>query len=259
MAHETTDGRNLASRMIAGVAEAVRDIRTIHRHDRPTRRLVRAIFATFFVLTGVPLVWDLLLHGGADLPPLPRWFKMSADGSIPEIFAYTMAAGSAWLLFRIWRSSGVRACRALSLVFAFGALDDSLKYHENAGAWLAERLALPEAAGLSPDDLGELLAWALAGIALAVPLLLALLQRVRHTYGFVAIFLFCVGILLVFGIGSDMVQSATGSSLFAYLEEAGEMLGVALACACAFALRRGYAVPELAGRVRLPAIAAAAV
>jgi hypothetical protein len=230
----------------------VRDITSICCEDLATRRFVLAVLALTTLLVVVPSVLDLLHRRGAPVPPLSRWLKAGSDGSIPEIFSYVLAAATAGLLYRTWRLSGVRFYRALSALFIFILLDDSLKYHENTGEILATRFRLTRVLGLRPDHVGELIAWGLAGAILVVPILLSLRQRVPRVLGVAGVFLFCFGALVFFEAGFDLLHSATDSWLLGYVEDQGAMIALGLAFVCALALYRGYRVPELAARHRLP-------
>lgn len=231
---------------------AVRDLARVCHNDRRTRRVALAVLAVILLLGVVPLVLDLLHRLGAPVPPLSRWLKAGSDGSLPEIACYALAAATAWLLYRSWRLSGVRLFLALAALFAFIALDDSLKYHENTGEILAEKLELTGALGLRADDLGDFIAWGFAGVVLAVPILLSLRQPVPHVLGVAGVFLVSLGAVAFFEAGIDMLHASTDSWLLGYLEDSGVMLPIGLAFVCAFAIHRGYSVPTLAALLHLP-------
>ena len=142
--------------------------------DRRARRFAVGLVSVALVLICIPALVELSRALGAPLPEVTRNLRLDADGALPEIFNYVQAGLCAWFLYRAFRVSGVRIFAAFAALFAFIVLDDALNYHEKMGDLVAATGLMPEIGGLAADDLGELVAWGLAGLVFLVPILGAL-------------------------------------------------------------------------------------
>ena len=180
-------------RMIGG---AVRAAELAWREAVATGTLLRGALLRdpairrYAVVTGIGLALILLLgtlnaadDTGATLPA----FDLSRDRSLAEVFGYALSGtAAAWLLAAWWRT-GVTMFLAFALLFAFALIDDATSYHERfARHVLVPLLDPPAVPGMRRQDTGELMAWALAGIVLAVPFVLALRQRAAGRFGVLA-------------------------------------------------------------------------
>ncbi len=84
--------------------------------------------------------------------------------------------------------------------------DDFLAVHEGAGRALASGLDFPSVFGLRPQDLGELLVWAMAAAALGVPLIVThLISRGRPRRDS-NVFIGLAVLLVLFAVGLDMMH-----------------------------------------------------
>jgi hypothetical protein len=171
------------------------------------------------------------------------------DHGIPEFYQYFKEALIAWLLFKTFRATQRRMFAGWGALYTFVLLDDSLQYHERAGAvlgYLPGMSSLAATLGVRPADLGEILAVA--------PLLAALflflvwpffrerpdIRRVAVTFG-------CLFVLLIFAGGVmdlvDRIASTAGSGmvqLLSLLEDGGEMVVMSLTCVYAGKVARIY-------------------
>jgi len=168
-----------------------------------------------------------ILHVDTDLLPSNR-FSLSRDRGYAEFFQYTKELGIAVLCF-LW---GVKQRRKLYFVFSFLFLyflfDDSFKFHERFGEFLAGQLNLQPVLGLRAIDMGELLVSAIFGLlfVISIAVFYRMSDQIMRKNA-----LYLIGmVVLLFGFGVllDMVEilsSTPGTArVLTALEEAGEML-----------------------------------
>jgi len=124
--------------------------------------------------------------------------------------------------------------------YGYLTLDDWFSVHEKLGGVAVERLGLAGAFGLRGQDFGELLVSAAAGAVLLGALLWG---HWRSTPGLRRVGLHLaalLGLLLLFGIGTDMLHSISmGSWLdpeLLVVEEGGELLAMSLICGYAYSV-----------------------
>ncbi|SDD54601.1 hypothetical protein [Auraticoccus monumenti] len=179
--------------------------------------------------------WGHRLHRAFDLFPVlahPRW-DADLDRSFAEGFGYLKLLVAAVVLLVV--VTRVRVARsflvAVAATLLVMVLDDALQLHEAFGRWFAARtdVAVP---GLRGQDVGELVAWALMGLPLGAALVVGYL-RGRPERRLAHLLLLCLALLLVFGLGVDLVHIAVRDHVHPYvvyvltwLEAAGELLGM---------------------------------
>jgi hypothetical protein len=180
-----------------------------------------------------------------------HYFNLSKDRGYAEIFNYLQATVCAALLFGAFVASGQRVHAAWALVFAFVVMDDALSIHERIGRYLGTTFVLPTLPGLRPQDTGELVVWGAAGAFLLPVLVWGFRSSSPEAVGFGGVFALAFALLVFFGAGVDMLHVAFETAwpgaylLFMVVEDGGEMLAVALACAAALLLyRRSTAAPD---------------
>ena len=78
--------------------------------------------------------------GGSSL----RYFKVSHEGGIPEIFNYLKLCLASAVLMLTYRRSRTVVYLILALIFAYAFLDDAFTLHEQLSLALGEALALPD-------------------------------------------------------------------------------------------------------------------
>ncbi len=171
-------------------------------------------------------------------------FRIDRDGSYAEWFLYLQTALCVVLLFGVFRASRQPVYLAWALTFLFVVVDDSFLLHERASIYLVNTFDIPALPGLRPHESGELLSWAVAGTVLLGVLGWGFLRsrpQARIAGGLLAL---AFGALVCFAIGVDMLHvalSEPGAALYgllAIIEDGGEMLSIALACAIALLLYR---------------------
>lgn len=212
-------------------SEAVTLLRSRMRKDCLARRVVIGLIVLNLVLIGLPVVLEQMERVGLLTPVSRPMLHPTVDGSWPEILNYAQTAlCSVALMLAAWRFRSVMAL-AWALVFAFVLFDDALQYHETVGAWLAQGLALPAIEGLRAVDLGELIAWGLAGMVVAPALAWAFLRTSGTDRGMGLVLLVLFAGLVVFGVGVDMLHVVFPSPVLLVAEDGGEMMAIALAAA----------------------------
>ena len=223
--------------------------------------LLAALVAVDLVLIAVS-VGRLATAGPS---PTDRWL-LETDGGWAEYVGYAQQAAVAVALLALWRVTRHLVWIAYATVFLCALADDYLRLHERKGAWLAEKLALPEGvAGLRADDLGEMLVW---GLLAAAPVAAAFLLHWRSDAwnrgaslgmaGFVAAYVFFGAVLdqvhvLFLGswVGDVLGTVEDGGELLVLSATLGYVLGrVAVAHRRA---RQGDG-PGTSSGVRVPAI-----
>ncbi|SNS73210.1 hypothetical protein SAMN06893096_10782 [Geodermatophilus pulveris] len=139
--------------------------------------LLAALLAVDLALIAASVV--RLVTAGPDLTD--PWL-LETDGGWAEVVGYAHQAVLGLLLLALCLLTRHLVWAAYAALFLLALADDSLRLHENRGAWLADRLAArlwfpPDGfLGLRASDLGELLLWALLA---AAPLLAAVLLHRR--------------------------------------------------------------------------------
>lgn len=223
---------DLKDGLMRSLSRGARTVADQFRRDVATRWLVTLIVAANAIAIGMPAVMEL--NG---LKP-PRHLDPMVDGSFPEYLNYVQTLACAlFVALRWWRDRmAVLLALAVTLVIVF--VDDAFQYHERMGSFLAGTLGLPALPTLRAQDTGELLAMAIEG-AIVVPLLAYGLTRPgAFDSGQAPLLIACLGLFIFCGAGIDMLHVATNSQLVGYLEDGGEMLAMAAACAIAFAFLR---------------------
>ena len=128
-----------------------------------------------------------------------------------------------------------------AVLFTYFLLDDSLQLHERLGSVIASAIPITPPFGLRRQDLGELSVTVTAGLLILPSLLWAYYSAqplIRQIFHKLALLL---GLLVVFGVGVDMVHTAFMdhpiiSPLLALVEDGGEMLVISLFVSYAFSL-----------------------
>lgn len=106
----------------------------------PWRRQLR-VFA--FALLALLLATDLLLIGLHVLWGYDHWiWDMEDETGLSEWFQYLKWAVSAVLLLILFMRRRAMIYAAWALLFAYFAIDDSIRLHERAGSWLVQVLDL---------------------------------------------------------------------------------------------------------------------
>jgi len=182
---------------------------------------------------------------------------LSRDRSMGEIVNYGLEFVACVLFLLSYFENRSPVLVFLSLLMAFIWFDDSARYHERIGALMVGTFGLPAFAGLRPQDTGEVVAWALAGLILALMLVLGLRHRRPGDRGVLVLVSFGFCFLLLCGVVVDLAHVGLGGHfelLASVIEDGGEMLAVVLITGVALGLsRNGRAYYEMAARRSLEA------
>lgn len=197
-----------------------------------------AVAAALFLTSGAQSAWlylAILLIGDTILGILSERYggplNIRVDGSIPEIFQYLKEVLTASFFHRTFLATRQIMYAGFALLFAFLFLDDSLRYHEQAGTWLADVAdfsPLADSLGVRDNDIGELVSAALPvavfGLLLSWGYWIAD-EDVRRVGRRVVWGVCCLGF---FGVAIDMLDrlpSVVGfRKTIAFIEDFGEML-----------------------------------
>lgn len=209
-------------------------------------------------------VWHLVL--GERTGP----WVLETDGGHAEQFGYLQQGAVAVLLLVLALVTRRGVFLAWGSLYACALADDSLRLHENKGAWLADRIGehlwFPDGLlGLRANDLGEILVW---GLLAVVPLAAAILLHRRSDTdtrrdslgiaALLALYVFYGGIVdqLHVLVMDTPIGDAVGT-----IEDGGEMIALSLTVAFAIGLfvaaRRRREDAALAGGRRTPSPSAA--
>ena len=166
-------------------------------------------------------------------------FAIDLDRGFAEVFQYVKFYWMALLFgsMAVVRTSATYAGWALAMTY-LGA-DDSMRFHERAGRYLAEQLALPPMLGLRAVDFGELFVTAAAGAVLLAVIAAGYLRAPAAQRALTR----RMGALLValafFGVFVDMVhievmRAPPWDVVLGLIEDGGEMLVASVMLAVTF-------------------------
>ncbi|WP_426165782.1 hypothetical protein [Sandarakinorhabdus sp. DWP1-3-1] len=222
--------------------------------DPVSRRFATAVFtANALALGGYFLARRA---AGLQIIEFPPWLSIERDGGALEVLNYFQTVLAAAFLIATSLASRRPLYLAWGLLFLFIVLDDSLKYHETVGRMLVAGLNLPAAPGLRPRIPAS---WAAAAVLLPAVAFYhwkSPLAVWRHGN----VLLFCFVALVTSAVVSDMIHMILSRTPLAgaigFLEDGGELVAMACACAYAFGLmqtHRRTAVRQNPDRYPLPA------
>ena len=165
-------------------------------------------------------------------------YSVIQEGGYGETFQYFKAF---WLLLMFaWIALVARQASYLSWAAVFGylGLDDLIKIHEEFGNDIAMRYEFSEMLGQRPQDIGELVIFAIAGALLLFPLIIAWYLG-NETFRLRSRTLLKLSALLVlFGIVVDAIHvlflDSALNDTFSIIEDGGEMIALSVVCWLAF-------------------------
>ena len=184
-----------------------------------------------------------------------EYWSLEMDRGLGESFQYVQTFWTGLMLLAVSFRSRELIFLAWSAVFAWILLDDSLQWHERAGAVLSHHLGLLHAVGLRPEDVGELLVFAAAAallLSFLVPGYLLASAPARRSGRRLA----CIALAMAVAGGFfDVLHSATRGMFLSHLlglaEDWGELLVMSAACAYAFhLLTAGHSAGDCDEQVR---------
>lgn len=224
-------------------------LRAVLRDDRAGRNAVLVILGAALALLGLCLLRDLTRLAGYDMPG-DHLFSLTEDGAAPEDFMYLVEFICAAACLYAYGKSGQKVFLFFALLFGFITFDDSFAYHERLGEVFEHRL---HDFGVSDgaETLGELIAWAIAGVLFLPPLAWCLLRMQPSERGIYLVFALLFAGLVFFAIGMDLVHSVSKQVLDRHssivrlirqalgrIEDGGELVMVTLAACTAILLAR---------------------
>lgn len=186
-------------------------------------------------------------------PWASRQFDLGKDQKFAEIFNYIQILALVVFLFRIFAMVRQPVYFTWALVFLIVLFDDSLKGHENLGAYFSGMVGqmtlfgveLQEArgaGGLRTQDVGELIAFGLIGVCIVVIMAIGFFRSNREHKIIGLIFAVLLCLLAFFAVVVDFVHRLfpMNSTLFTAVEDGGEMLTISLTVTVALTVYRYY-------------------
>lgn len=202
----------------------------------------------FFLLpyAGIVAGMDAAAHYGAVTgAPLPVQMFISQDGSFGEWIEYVSTSAVAVMLLVLWRRTRAGIYLVNALLFVYLTADNALQFHERFGHWVAP--SLPHDMPLRANDLGEMVLFAVIGLAWIAALLTAL--RTARLRPAIHALILAGGVAgaAFFGVAADALtawgdKSAGLIEFEAWLEDGGEFAMIVLtmlACTALFDVERG--------------------
>ena len=154
--------------------------------------------------------------------------SLAVDGSYAEVYQYIKEYWIILLLLLIGTNRKSNLYFAWALLFFYFLLDDSLQIHEILGQYSAIQFNFQDKFNLRSQDFGELVVSLFVGIILfSIIGAFHYKSSTREKKRSKSLF-FLVLILILFGIGVDMIDSMIPitfwKAIFALIEDAGEMI-----------------------------------
>jgi hypothetical protein len=180
---------------------------------------------------------DLLRHGGLvhDIR-----FAVTTERGYGEWFQYAKAAAVALLLLRARGKSPVVFVWAG--LFAYLMVDDAFAVHESFGRFAAPVLGLPAIGSLRPEQMGELLFYAVIGLVFITALAVLLRGGDPEGRSLSVALALPFTLLVFFGVVMDMLHSLARDSSYRYatgvIEDGGEMVAMSVLVALVYRVTR---------------------
>lgn len=223
-------------RLRAETAAALRELRQAYGRDRAAPWIAAFLLGSNLALLALPVA-IVALEVLEVLPDIDRgWAHPGEEASWAEQLNHMQIGLCGVFLLIAYLRRGQILYLAWALLFGFVLIDDKFQYHETYGTWLARDLDLVSRGGLMAVEQGELLAWALAGLALVPLCLRALMVSHGRTRGHGVLFFGILAALAFCAIGLDVVHSVLDWRSLTLLEDGGEMLILAMACLMGYLL-----------------------
>jgi len=171
----------------------------------------------------------------------PR-FNLTLDGSFAEFYQYAKELFIAMTFARISYIRRFSGYLVWSGLFMYFFLDDAFRIHENLGRIIVKNFGYGSSLGLRAQDFGELAVFGFFGLLFFTLILFSYLRCDDSRQKIWQHLMFLVMLLVICGIGFDMVHSifsdksfslgpVTLSSVFGAIEDFGEMIVMSLCTA----------------------------
>jgi hypothetical protein len=160
-------------------------------------------------------------------------FSLGQDFGHAEVYQYVKLFWAGGLLSVLYVRSRHVIYLSWALLFLYLLMDDSLKIHEGFGGVIARQLEIPSMFGLRAQDFGELAASLVTGSVLLGLIALSYFFSDRSGKRFSFRLVLFLGLLAFFGVGIDLIHSASGPLMrkpLGIVEDGGEMFIVSIMC-----------------------------
>ena len=166
-------------------------------------------------------------------------FNLTLDGSFAEFYQYSKEIFIAMTFVRISLLRRLPGYLVWSGLFMYFFLDDAFRIHENLGRLLVRSFGYGSTFGLRAQDFGELTVFAFFGLLFFSLILFSFLRCDLSHRKIWQHLMFLIILLVICGIGFDMVHSIfsdkgfaigpiTISSVIGAIEDFGEMIVMSL-------------------------------
>ena len=186
----------------------------------------------FFI--GVHVLLSALKYFGFLEAGSLKYFKVTQEGGIPEIFNYFKLCLVSVVLMLIYLRSRIPIYLILALIFTYALLDDAFTLHERLSLDLAEALVLPDM--WEQSTYAQPLYFAIVA-TLLIPMLLGGWINANSTHRRLSLAMIAsLCVLAFFAVFVDFVHSLVSDysriadKALALVEDGGEMLAVTLSC-----------------------------
>jgi hypothetical protein len=221
----------------------VRQLVQAYEADSSARAMIHAVVGANLFLIGLHMMsrvilrldfhTDVLFHSN---------LLIGTEGGYPEMFNYFQLAVLVGLLLRIFVRTRQPVYASLGVIFLLALADDALQLHERMGSY-ASSMGISAPADLGAQQFGELLYFAVVGLAMAAVLAYGFVTsdaEDRKLGGIFAAWMCLLGFCAVLvDVVYVILSELTGAGfIFAIAEDGGEMLAAGLALSTAVLLFR---------------------
>ncbi len=198
-----------------------------------TNKLLFALTGIDVLFIGLHALLIYLVFIRIDFDWSIRPFLVNNDDGWPEFFQYIKFFIGIVLLIYLLIKTKQLGFMSWILLFLLMLLDDALKFHEQFGEWVVNKFNYQPALGLRAQDLGELTYMAIFGFLFLFFLIAEFIYGNRKYRKVNLDFALIFALLVVFGIGVDMLHSFIDYNRYTNLiltltEDGGEMIVLSL-------------------------------
>jgi hypothetical protein len=218
--------------LVPALVSKARQLVQAYQADRTARTIIDVVLGANFLFIALHMILRLILRLDFHTDILfHRGLLLGTEGGYPEMFNYLQLAVLVGLLLHIFVRTRQPIYASLGLVFLLALADDSLRLHERMGSF-ASSMGISAPAGLGAQQFGELLYFAVVGLAMIAVLAYGFVTSDAEDRKLGGIFAAWIGMLGFCAVLVDVLyvilSEWTGAGfIFAIAEDGGEMLAAA--------------------------------
>jgi hypothetical protein len=234
--------RERASQLYLEIDRQIDDLRQTWTEDRVARRAAVLAMLAGVSVVGLAMAVDVLryldLHGYR-----ARFLSLTTERGLPELVMDALVLVAAVLTARLFFRTGLRGFLFVAGLLLFVAVDDFFALHESFGLYVADRVTLPDIAGIPGNALAELAFMILFGLVCIPFLLWAVWGFQPDNLAVLVLYGVLFALFAGFAVGVDVLHSLAQSSfmdrLMGWIEDGGEVLVMTSVSAVAILQWRG--------------------